>query len=79
MSWIGRRKIKIMSDEGNLKESPNNGFNVTSSRVDNDEEAYQLDIDRMVNEGLGGGQVTIDNGYVGDIPPEQLIMEREEE
>lgn len=25
-----------------------------------------LDIDRMVNEGLGGGMVTEDNGFIGD-------------
>lgn len=30
------------------------------------EESYELDIDRMVNEGLGGGNVTIDNGFIGD-------------
>lgn len=25
----------------------------------------ELDIDRMVNEGLGGGQVTLQNGRIG--------------
>ncbi|MFC3801763.1 hypothetical protein [Cohnella sp. GCM10012308] len=25
---------------------------------------YDMDIDRMVNEGLGGGQVTFDNGLI---------------
>ncbi len=25
---------------------------------------YFLDIDRMINEGLGGGQVTSDNGLI---------------
>jgi hypothetical protein len=24
-----------------------------------------MDIDRMVNEGLGGGNVTMDNGFIG--------------
>ena len=27
-------------------------------------QAYEMDIDRMVNEGLGGGQVTRDNGLI---------------
>ncbi|WP_438347572.1 hypothetical protein ACP8HI_18065 [Paenibacillus sp. FA6] len=45
----------------------------------NEEEAYLQDVDRMVNEGLGGGEVTIDNGYVGDIPLEELFMEQGEE
>ncbi|EGL81673.1 hypothetical protein CathTA2_2859 [Caldalkalibacillus thermarum TA2.A1] len=25
---------------------------------------YFVDIDRMINEGLGGGQVTLDNGLI---------------
>ncbi|HEY8529081.1 MAG TPA: hypothetical protein VIL22_05310 [Paenibacillaceae bacterium] len=29
-------------------------------------EKYELDVDRMVNEGLGGGRVTEHNGYIGD-------------
>ncbi|MEI7026479.1 hypothetical protein [Paenibacillus sp. y28] len=29
------------------------------------EDAF-MDIDRMINEGLGGGQVTVHNGYIGD-------------
>lgn len=27
---------------------------------------YEMDVDRMVNEGLGGGRVTMDNGFIGD-------------
>lgn len=27
-------------------------------------EDYFMDIDRMVNEGLGGGQVTVNNGWI---------------
>lgn len=26
---------------------------------------YEMDIDRMVNEGLGGGNVTLHNGLIG--------------
>ena len=29
-------------------------------------EAYDMDIDRMINEGLGGGQVTLNNGLISD-------------
>lgn len=29
-------------------------------------EQYEMDIDRMVNEGLGGGYVSDQNGYIGD-------------
>ena len=28
---------------------------------------YDMEVDRMVNEGLGGGQVTFQNGWVPDI------------
>jgi hypothetical protein len=27
---------------------------------------FDMDVDRMINEGLGGGQVTEHNGYIGD-------------
>lgn len=27
---------------------------------------YFVDIDRMINEGLGGGQITQDNGLISD-------------
>lgn len=27
---------------------------------------YYVDIDRMINEGLGGGQVTLHNGLISD-------------
>ncbi|WP_169732348.1 hypothetical protein [Cohnella thermotolerans] len=27
-------------------------------------DVYDMDIDRMINEGLGGGQVTIHNGRI---------------
>lgn len=57
-----------------------NWYNVTTSESDMaEEEAYMLDVDRMVNEGLGGGEVTIANGYIGDVEPEKLYMDREED
>ncbi|MFC4302421.1 hypothetical protein [Cohnella boryungensis] len=27
---------------------------------------YDMDIDRMINEGLGGGQVTLHNGLISE-------------
>ncbi|EFM11891.1 MULTISPECIES: hypothetical protein [Paenibacillus] len=35
----------------------------TDSRHDG-RDSYEMDIDRMVNEGLGGGQVTVHNGLI---------------
>ncbi|WP_256759009.1 hypothetical protein [Cohnella sp. WQ 127256] len=29
-------------------------------------DAYDMDVDRMVNEGLGGGQVTLHNGLISE-------------
>jgi hypothetical protein len=31
-----------------------------------------MDIDRMVNEGLGGGNVTMDNGLIDDSTTEEM-------
>ncbi len=33
---------------------------------------YFVDVDRMVNEGLGGGNVTIDNGLIEEAVGETL-------
>ncbi|MEC0092654.1 hypothetical protein [Paenibacillus macquariensis] len=68
-----------MGDQEKVEVKTMNGNNLTSPESDNDEEAYLLDVDRMVNEGLGGGQVTISNGYIGDIPPDKLFLESEDE
>lgn len=29
-------------------------------------DVYDMDIDRMINEGLGGGQVTVNNGLISE-------------
>lgn len=69
-----------MDDQDKVGAEEVNWYNVTSPESDMaEEEAYLLDVDRMVNEGLGGGEVTIANGYIGDIAPEKLYMDREEE
>ncbi|MFD2670830.1 hypothetical protein [Marinicrinis sediminis] len=42
---------------------------MTASHQDHEYEGrdrHDMDIDRMVNEGLGGGQVTFQNGLVDD-------------
>lgn len=45
-------------------------------------EEYFLDIDRMINEGLGGGNVTRDNGLIEEtttdtmLYPESILDER---
>ena len=31
-----------------------------------------MDVDRMINEGLGGGMVTINNGLIGDTTTDTL-------
>jgi hypothetical protein len=36
---------------------------------------YFLDIDRMVNEGLGGGQVTEDNGLIEESTTDTMEQE----
>ncbi|MGN7411397.1 hypothetical protein [Paenibacillus sp. SAF-068] len=48
---------------------------VTSEELPLDRESFMLDIDRMVNEGLGGGQVTENNGYIGDSTTDSMVRE----
>ncbi|ANY76638.1 hypothetical protein BBD41_19420 [Paenibacillus ihbetae] len=38
---------------------------ITSEESDISRESTMFDIDRMINEGLGGGNVTMDNGLIG--------------
>ena len=37
-------------------------------------EDFFVDIDRMVNEGLGGGQVTMDNGLIEEATADSLTF-----
>ncbi|MED5015984.1 hypothetical protein P9847_01555 [Paenibacillus chibensis] len=41
-------------------------------------ESHMFDIDRMVNEGLGGGEITADNGYIGDSTTDAIVAERQD-
>ncbi|QYR20858.1 hypothetical protein KZ483_24385 [Paenibacillus sp. sptzw28] len=36
---------------------------------------YSMDIDRMVNEGLGGGQVTLHNGMIEESTTDTMVPE----
>ncbi|WP_373864530.1 hypothetical protein [Paenibacillus humicus] len=40
---------------------------------------YEMDIDRMVGEGLGGGQVTIHNGHIGESTTDTMMLKEEAE
>jgi hypothetical protein len=37
---------------------------------------YFTDVDRMVNEGLGGGEVTAENGHIGHSMTDEIKKER---
>ncbi|RXZ81491.1 hypothetical protein EBB07_14270 [Paenibacillaceae bacterium] len=37
---------------------------------------YDMDIDRMVNEGLGGGQVTAHNGLVDESTTDTMVPDQ---
>ncbi|XEC95544.1 hypothetical protein AB6A23_02925 [Paenibacillus tarimensis] len=61
-----------MSEAGNSPESPqakNDGQH--EGRDDN-----FMDIDRMVNEGLGGGQVTFQNGLIDESTTDTMDDEK---
>jgi hypothetical protein len=40
-------------------------------------EVYDMDIDRMVNEGLGGGNVTLHNGKIDESTTDTMSSEWE--
>lgn len=40
---------------------------------------YFMDIDRMVNEGLGGGNVTLQNGLIDESTTDTMYPEQEVE
>ena len=50
-------------------------YGLTQSQAPERGESYQMDVDRMVNEGLGGGLVTEDNGYIGDSTTDTMMVE----
>lgn len=39
---------------------------------------YDMDIDRMVNEGLGGGHVTMHNGLIAESTTDNMVPDDEE-
>lgn len=41
-------------------------------------DVYYMDIDRMVNEGLGGGQVTYQNGLIDNSTTDTMGIDEEE-
>lgn len=41
-------------------------------------ESHMFDIDRMINEGLGGGEITSDNGFIGDSTVDSMVPETKE-
>lgn len=38
----------------------------TADSVHEGRDVYDMDVDRMINEGLGGGQVTLQNGLISE-------------
>ena len=57
-----------MAEVGNSPSGP-------AAQADGNDEGRleaEMDIDRMVNEGLGGGQVTAQNGRIGDTTTDDM-------
>jgi len=60
-----------MSEAGN---SPVSKAGSMDGRHEGREDS-EMDIDRMVNEGLGGGQVTLQNGLIDDTTTDSMGRE----
>lgn len=41
-------------------------FTQEDDTIHEGKDVYDMDIDRMINEGLGGGQVTLQNGLISE-------------
>ncbi|MFB9328817.1 hypothetical protein ACFFSY_23020 [Paenibacillus aurantiacus] len=49
-----------------MSEAGNSPTGSSGDKMHEGRDDYFMDIDRMVNEGLGGGQVTLHNGYIDE-------------
>ncbi|HUC92265.1 MAG TPA: hypothetical protein VMS09_09575 [Paenibacillus sp.] len=56
--------------------SPSSGASAQDARHEGRDD-FDMDIDRMVNEGLGGGQVMLQNGLIDDTTTETMRKERQ--
>lgn len=60
---------KQKTNEGELNnQGERNNQNEWNNRDESNNESRDdqfMDVDRMINEGLGGGNVTMHNGYIG--------------
>lgn len=61
-----------MSEAGNSPAANNN------DKKHEGREDFFMDIDRMVNEGLGGGQVTLNNGLIDESTTDTMEIEARE-
>ncbi|MCJ8014415.1 hypothetical protein MUG84_22200 [Paenibacillus sp. KQZ6P-2] len=52
--------------------------NFTSPEQTITHESHMFDIDRMINEGLGGGEITTDNGFIGESTTDSMVPESKE-
>lgn len=65
----GGSKMDRFMDDREPQGHSQNDFIANENVRDHDHEGkekYEMDIDRMINEGLGGGYVGEQNGHIGD-------------
>ncbi|QHT63028.1 hypothetical protein GXP70_25730 [Paenibacillus lycopersici] len=61
-----------MSEAGNSPTGSNN------DKKHEGRDDYFMDIDRMINEGLGGGTVTLNNGLIEESTTDTMVIESKE-
>lgn len=57
----------------------NNEVKQTAELKHEGRDDYFMDIDRMVNEGLGGGNVSLQNGLIDESTTDTMVPELKEE
>lgn len=49
-----------------MAEDEERGNKAEEDSIHEGRDHYDMDVDRMINEGLGGGQVTMNNGLISE-------------
>ncbi|REE68704.1 hypothetical protein A8990_13740 [Paenibacillus taihuensis] len=58
-----------------MSEAGNSPVGTSNDKQHEGREDHFMDIDRMVNEGLGGGQVTLNNGLIDESTTDTMEQE----
>jgi hypothetical protein len=59
-------KDLLVTSKGEIENMDTDNLQAEADSIHEGKDVYDMDIDRMINEGLGGGQVTVHNGLIAE-------------